>query len=807
MAGNGSVWLEAALVLLQALGLGNRISLALLLVRSLTGGHCLGRKSPTEYPGYTCEMRKAGHACLRFLMLFVGFVSMVDSRSIPTTRIPLKGLKKPVEILRDRWGVPHIYAEDEEDLFFAQGYITAADRLFQLDLWRRIGTGKLAEVLGPGAIPRDRIARLVGYRGDWNAEWASYSPHAKRIAESFTNGINAYIRSLHGKRPPEFALAGYDPGLWAPEDVTARMAGLLMTSNLVMEVTRAEQIKQLGLDTVARIFPPDPRIALTIPEGLDLSSISSNIVKDYDTAVTPIHFPGEQGSNNWVIDGTRSETGKPLLANDPHRAIELPSLRKTVHLVAPGWNAIGAGEPALPGIALGHNDRIAFGFTIVGIDQQDLYVEKLNPENPALYQYMGAWRPMRVEHENLAVKGQETQVLELRYTVHGPVLYEDPAKHLAFALKWVGAEPGSAGYLAGLRLAQAHDWAQFKDAVSYYKVPTENLVYADPDGNIGWIASGLAPVRKNWSGLLPVPGDDGKYEWSGFLSIDEHPIKFNPPEHYIATANNNILPAGYSHPLSYSWAPSARHDRIVEMLGSRDKFSILDFERMQQDTLSLPARKFIAIVKTWETKPGSQGRRCKPLFVQWNGDMRMDSKEALLYELWANHLERLVFPEIKPGTRIDPDVFLRELQATRNRDELLERSLEEALADIEKRLGPEGAKDTWGNLHKVHFDHPLGHAAWNVPPISRPGDAFTVNATSGPGFQQTAGASYREIIDVSDWDRSVTTNTPGESGNPGSRHYSDLAADWAAGRYHPLPYSRAAVEVAAEERIVLEPAK
>jgi penicillin G amidase len=752
-------------------------------------------------------MRKARRARLCSFLALAGFIGIANAGSIPTTRIPLGGLRKPVEILRDRWGVPHIYAEDEDDLFFAQGYITASDRLFQLDLWRRIGTGKLAEVLGPSAIPRDRIARLVRYRGDWDAEWASYSPHAKRIAESFTGGINAYIQRLGGKRPSEFALAGYDPALWAPEDVTARMAGLLMTSNLVTEVTRAEQIKQLGLATVARIFPPDPRIALSIPEGLDLSGISSRIVKDYNTAVTPIHFPGEQGSNNWVIDGTRCETGKPLLANDPHRAIELPSLRKTVQLVAPGWNAIGAGEPALPGIALGHNEQIAFGFTIVGIDQQDLYVEKLNPENPVLYLNRGAWKPMQVEHENLAVKGQATQVLELHYTLHGPVLYEDPARHLAFALKWVGAEPGSAGYLAGLGLAQAHNWSQFKDAASYYKVPTENLVYADRDGNIGWIASGLAPVRKNWSGLLPVPGDEGKYEWSGFLSIDEHPIKFNPPEHYIATANNNILPRGYSHELNYYWAVSARHDRILEMLGSKPKFSIADFERMQQDTVSLPARKFIEVVKSWQAKPDSVGSRQKPSFVQWNGGMSMDSREALVYEVWVNHLERLVFPELKAGTRVDPDVFFRELEASPKRDDLMEQSLEEALADIEKRLGPDSVNDKWGNLHKVHFNHPLGYAEWNVPPISRPGDAFTVNATSGTDFQQAAGASYREIIDVSDWDRSVTTNTPGESGNPGSRHYADLAADWAAGRYHQLPYSRPAVEAAAEERIVLEPAK
>ncbi|HEX6545814.1 MAG TPA: penicillin acylase family protein [Bryobacteraceae bacterium] len=739
------------------------------------------------------------------LALFVAAVFVAQPASIPASETPVKGLRKPVEILRDRWGVPHIYAQNENDLFFAQGYITAKDRLFQIDLWRRIGTGRLAEVLGPSAVPRDRIARLVRFRGDWNAEWAGDSPRAQAIATAFTQGINAYIRSLRGTRPPEFALAGYDPAFWAPEDVTARIAGLLMTSNLVTEVARAQQIKQLGIEKVESIFPPDPHIALRIPNGLDLKSILPAIVKEYETAVSPIHFPGEQGSNNWVIDGSMSSTGKPLLANDPHRAIEIPSLRKTVHLIAPGWDAIGAGEPALPGIALGHNEDIAFGFTIVGIDQQDLYAEKLNPMNSKLYMYKGTWKPMTVIHEKVAVKGRGTQTLELHYTVHGPVLYEDDSNHVAFALKWVGAEPGSAGYLAGLRLAQAHDWAQFKDAVSHYKIPTENLVYADTKGNIGWIASGLAPVRKNWSGLLPVPGDKGEYEWSGFLTIDQHPIKFNPPEHYIVTANNNILPQGYKHALNYYWAPPARHDRIVEMLESKKKFTVADFERMQQDVVSLPARHFVELVKTWKPIAGSEGSKILPEFVRWDGNMAMDSKPALVYEEWMHFLEPLLFPQLKAGTGIDPRIVLHRIRDVPNRDALLEQSLEQGMADIGKRLGSKSTGDTWGQLHFAHFRHVLGKKQWNLPPIARPGGAFTVNATGGVNFQQTHGASYREIIDTSNWDRSVTTNTPGESGNPGTRHYADLAHDWAAGRYHPLPYSRKAVEAAAEERIVLEP--
>ena len=281
--------------------------------------------------------------------------------AIESEQVQVAGLKDSVEVIRDHWGVPHIYAKNSDDLFLAQGYITAEDRLFQIDLWRRIGTGKLAEVLGPQYLSRDRIARLVRYRGDWDQEWRSYSPDAKAIATAFTHGINAYIRSLGGQRPAEFRVAGFDPGLWAPEDVTARVAGLLMTGNMLAEVNRTLDVKKLGLATDDRLFPPEPHIPLILPKGLDLADITPAIVKDYLDAIGAIHFPGEQGSNNWVVDGTMTRTGKPLLANDPHRGIELPSLRKTVHLVAPGWDAIGAGEPALPGIALGHNENIGVG--------------------------------------------------------------------------------------------------------------------------------------------------------------------------------------------------------------------------------------------------------------------------------------------------------------------------------------------------------------------------------------------------------------------------------------------------------------
>ena len=503
-----------------------------------------------------------------------------------------------MEILRDRWGVPHIYARDTHDLFFAQGYITARDRLFQIDLWRRIGTGRLAEAVGPSAIERDRLARAVRYRGDLKAEWEAYGPDTQVIAAAFTAGINAYIVSLQGRRPPEFQAAGYGPGLWQPEDCLARIAGLLMTRNLAREVGRVLDVARFGLARVEADLPTDPAVPLEIPRGLDPNDITADVLRVYNEAIGPVRF-AEQGSNNWVVDGSLTATGKPILANDPHRPVQIPSLRKTVHLVAPGWNAIGAGEPALPGIALGHNDRIAFGFTIVGTDQQDLYVEKLNPENLDEYWYRGTWKRLEVERQQIRVRGRDMpETVELLYTVHGPVIHLDRARRRAYALRWVGTEPGSAGYLAGIAIARARNWSEFRTAVARYKVPSENIVYADIDGNIGWQAAGLAPVRPNWTGLFPVPGD-GAYEWSGFRAAADLPHLFNPATHFIATANHNILPPGYPGPLAYEWALPFRYQRIREVLAQARRLTVADCERLQQDVVSIPARRFQAVLRRW----------------------------------------------------------------------------------------------------------------------------------------------------------------------------------------------------------------
>jgi penicillin amidase len=716
--------------------------------------------------------------------------------------VHVTGLQKQVEILRDHWGVPHIYAATVHDLFFAQGYVTAEDRLFQIDLWRRIGTGRLAEVLGPSAVARDKLARSVDFHGDWNAEWAAYGPDVKAIVTAFTDGINAYIRGLKGKVPAEFQIAGYAPGFWQPEDCLSRVAGLTMTGNLTREVTHAADVARLGVEGATRALRLEPAILLEIPKGLDLNDITGEITNTYRELIGPVRLTTEQGSNNWVVDGTMTATGRPLLANDPHRPVQLPSLRKTVHLVGPGWDAIGAGEPALPGIALGHNEHVAFGFTIVGIDQQDLYVETVNPANPAEYRYRGEWKPFATVHEKLTVKGRGEDDLILRSTVHGPVIHEDSTRHKAYVLRWVGSEPGTAGYIAGLALARARDWEEFRAAMARYKIPSENLVYADTKGNIGWQVGGLTPIRDGWSGLLPVPGDEGRYEWKGYRSSDELPWEFNPPRHYIATANNNILPPGYTIPLGYDgWAQPYRVNRIREMLATGKKFDIDDFVRMQQDVTSSLARRFVKILQNWRPQPDTPAAKAVDEMRRWDGAIAADSRAALIYEVWMTRLPAAIGKQ-SGGTDVESVVRALETQPG---PDALQKSLDAALGQIAERLGHDETAWQWGRLHQLLLAHPLGKPEYQLGPVSRPGDSNTVNATSGANFQQTSGASWREILDVGNWDRSVMTNVPGESGDPASKHYSDLLGDWAAGKYHPMPFSRNAVEAATEERIVLVP--
>lgn len=714
--------------------------------------------------------------------------------SLHAETVPLPGLKAPVEILRDRWGIPHVYAANQNDLFFANGYINARDRLFQIDLWRRRNSGKLAEALGPAMIPRDRIALLFRPRVDWKAEWQSYGADTRPILTAFTNGINAYIRSLNGKRPPEFAAAGYDPGLWIPEDCLGRIGGMSIMRNAARELVRAQDIASHGLAEVARFQPPEPPVPLLLPRNLDIQKVYYDAIRDYAIALAADPFGG---SNNWAVDGTRTASGKPLLASDPHRVLEVPSLRRTIHLTMPGWSAIGAHEPALPGIALGHNGQIAFGFTITGIDQEDVYIERLNPRNHDEYFHNGAFRRMTIENVRISVKDSQPRDLALRYTVHGPVIFTDEPNHLAYALRTVAAEPGGAGYLTAITIARATNWQEFRNALARFKTPSENMVYADRMGNIGFQVAGLTPIRNGWTGLLPVPGDGG-YEWTGFLNPANLPNSYNPPAHQVATANNNILPPGYKYALSYDWGEPFRVQRIAELLAPPKKFTVADFERMQYDVTSILARRFQAVLRGWKNPPVGQAGAALKRILAWDARLTADSVPTLIYKVWWSKIPQAIY-KTDLARRMEAEILIGNLESAPDWQALAE-SLRSATTELSSALGSDMTRWTWSRANWHDFKHKTKRPEWSRGRIARPGDTTTLNA-AGTG----SGASYRQVIDLSNWDNSTSTNTPGESGDPNSPHYSDLLDDWAKGKYHPLLYTRKAVEAATTERIKLVP--
>jgi len=736
------------------------------------------------------------------------------------------GLEQPVNVLRDRWGVAHIYARSQHDLFFAQGFVAAQDRLFQMELWKRSGQGRLAEILGPSALLRDINARLLSYHGDMKAEYESYSPDTQEILEAFTAGINAYIasRMSDGRGLPlEFQLAGFKPEPWKPADCLNRMAAFSMTGNAFGELEHAQALNAVDTDFASQLFGFDPPVKLDPAPGADLAGFSPALLRNLVGSDTRIGFskgPAE-GSNNWTVSGKLTRSGKPLLANDPHRVIAEPSLRYMVHLVAPGWDVIGAGEPGLPGVALGHNQNIAWGFTIFGLDQQDLYVEDLNPSDPSQYKSAEGWKNMQVRKETFGIRGGPNVQVDLKSTRHGPVLWEDGKR--ALALHWVGSEPGTAGYLGSLAVDRAQNWQAFEAAMPRWKVPSENIVYADRDGNIGEHSAGLAPLRTNWTGLLPVPGGGG-YEWSGFVPTAELPHQFNPAAGFVATANHKMIPENYPYKVGYVWAPPFRFQRITQVLKqaqSGDKLDVDALQRLQSDVLSLPALRLIALLRT---EPGKEETgAAATLLLQWNGELDRDSAAAALYEVWLRVVtQETIALNVPPTVQSiaedwDPYQLANFLDAPgrQGRDaqvEMLRKSLDDSRKEMERLQGPDPAKWSWGELHKVRFRHPLDQtpdaaAILDPGPVVRPGDEYTVNATGFPAesFDQVSGASYRQILDLADWDHSVAVNVPGQSGQPGSPHYSDLLPLWSEGKYFPLVYSREAVEKEATDRLVLEP--
>ena len=770
---------------------------------------------------------------------------------LDTTFYTVSGLRAPVEILIDRWGVSHVYASSLYDAFFAQGWVAARDRLWQIDLWRRRGLGLLSEVFGPRFVEKDRAARLFLYRGEMRSEWLAYGSDTKRVATSFVSGVNEYVRLAREEQallPEEFRLMGYRPSFWSPEDV-ARIRSHGLYQNLASEVERALVLGEFGPEVEAFRKPLEPPRDVAVPEGLDLALIPADVLRVYELATAPVEFTDGQsphaksleGSNNWAISPERTTTGRPILANDPHRAQSVPSLRYAIHLSAPGMDVIGAGEPALPGVSIGHNGNIAFGFTVFSIDQEDLYVYETNPDNPSEYRYKGRWEPMEVERQLIPVKDGDPAEAELRFTRHGPVIYEDTEKNVAFAVRAAWLEPGMAPYLGSVDYMRAEDWDGFLAAMNRWGAPGENQVYADARGNIGWKPAGLVPRRPNWDGLLPVPGD-GRYEWDGFLDADELPVEFNSPRGWVASANEMNLPEGYPHEekkVGFEWYAPYRYQRIAEVLGEKPGFSLQDSVKLQTDYLSVPACRIIARLQRLRLSD-PELERALEMLTGWDCVLYADSAPAALFEVWyCLHLRQALLKRamegfVGPG-RLDEAVYrvmpvedqagdarmvlktLEKLDVKPGHeavDEVLSSTLKEATNHLEGLLGADLSDWEWGKLHQVHMVHPLSPLVdWrtrgrlDVGPAPRGGSGDTVGNTAYhlENLRQTGGSSWRVVVDVGEWDRSRFINSPGQSGDPASPHYSDLFGPWARDEAVPLLYSREKVEAAAERRIMLEP--
>ena len=786
-------------------------------------------------------------------LLIIGCISNKDS--FLTEEKKIEGLHESVEILRDQWGINHIFANNQKDLFFAQGYAAAKDRLFQFEIWRRQATGTVAEILGPDELARDIGTRLFQFRGDLNTELSHYHPEGKAIIESYVAGVNSYIKEVL-KTPEElplpFKMLAIQPKLWTPEVVISRHQGLL--GNIGQELQIGRAVSLIGPKKVKELLwfhPQEPDINLD--KKIDSKLLFEDILAPYFAFRKTVRFKPEHlkkdyqkkgaiaildryndlsrdsldlGSNNWVVSGSKTKDGNTYMANDPHRTIAIPSLRYMAHLVAPGWNVIGGGEPEIPGISIGHNDFGSWGLTVFRTDGEDLYQYELNPKNPLQYKYQGAWMDFKIIKELISVKGAPSKEVDLYYSHHGPVTYLNKEKHIAYAVRCAWLEPGGSPYLASLRMDQAKTWEEFQEACTYSNIPGENMIWADTQGNIGWQAVGIAPVRNNYSGLVPVPGD-GRYEWAGYLPIIQKPNELNPEKGFIATANQNVTPDEYDNwnAIGYSWSDPYRGDRVNEVLAKNDQLNREDMKNLQVDVTSLPAKILIPFLgkidfEEFETEQ-------KNRLLNWDFRLESSSVEAAIYVEWENEIKRMAHKQFVPEIA---KPYITTLQLKRvidwienpketyfgsisSRDTFLKMTFEEGVSNLKKRLGPDTQGWRYGQTKFKHsfIEHALGGigtdtvvSKLNLGPLPRGGNAYTPGSTGG-NDRQSSGASFRMIVNTGDWDAAIGTNAPGQSGNPESPFYNNLFKDWAEDQYFPVYYSKEKIRSVTYKRTLLIP--
>ena len=762
-----------------------------------------------------------------------------------TRTVNLAGARAPIEIIEDELGVPHVRAASKHDAFFGQGYLVARDRLFAMDIDYRREMGRMAEAFGPRFVAADKAARLFHYRGDIDAELAAIPPDVLECARGYVAGVNARIDELAAdpaQLPLEYGILGISPLRWNIPDLVRRR-GLGM-GDADDEVRRAQLQARGLLDAEQLAAPLRPAWSFTVPEGLDVAAVSEADLGILDPAARPVPFDAIQevsispepegdrfalGSNAWTISPSRSATGRPILANDPHLGIGGASPRHMIHMTAPGLDVIGAGAPGLPGIMQGHTDRFAFGRTNFHIDQTDLFILRTNEGDPGRYWHKGKWKAFETFEDEIIVKGAPPERVTLRYADGRPIVSQDGARNRAVALATVSMLPGANMRFAIIAINLATDWASLQQALKLHVSPT-NLHYADIDGNTGWQTIGFTPRRPKHDGLFPAPGD-GDFDWTGLLPIKDMPHVYNPPEGWFASANQMNLPAGYPYHeriISFTWSDPYRYDRCAEVLRSQPKHRIEDSIALQHDVQSLPAR---ALLKLLPESLSAEAAPAAAMLRRWDCGIEADSAAALLFEMVMVALSADFRDRVVPAAAKDliPTVNLSEMlrilgapdkrlgdDPAAARDALIDSALAAGWTKAVELGGADPAKWQWGDLHRVTIAHPL---ASSIPAIAAAfpkieggrsgGDGTTPMArgfNSRRGFNVSHGASYLFVADVGAWDNSRFLLLPGQSADPRSPRYRDFYPKWLAGAMQPLWFSKAAVDRHAVGRTMLAPA-
>ncbi len=785
-------------------------------------------------------------------------VSAQQAAPASTATIQLTGLRDRVTITRDERGIPYIEAKNDEDLHFAQGYVTAADRLWQMDLFRRTERGELAEVLTAGpnniALDQDKQHRTLGFVRVAEMEVAQASPKTRGLLEAYAAGVNAYIASLDSTNlPPEFQILQFKPKPWTPVDslLVPKLFAEALSSTWRLDLMR-EGLSVLPAEKRAALMPEispldvlvvgkdkgvGPRAFRQEPAKLNQPFSAQTIAalaRDEEVAAhalarVGLYAEGLAASNNWVVSGKRTVTGKPLLANDPHLAPSAPSIWHMVHLSAPGVRVAGVTAPGLPGVLIGHNEKIAWGVTSVGPDVQDLYLEKFDPTNPKRYQTPDGWRDVEVRREEIKVRkgflDTTTEVVahDVTVTRHGPMIFEKEGKR--YALRWTALDPklGDAGVM--YLLNRAGNWKEFSQGLALYPAPAMNFVYADVDGHIGYHVAGVVPIRKSGDGSVPYDGATDAGEWTSYIPTEKLPHLYDPPSGIIVTANQRIVGTDYPYFFTHSWAQPYRARRIYDLLSEKPKLSIDDYRRILGDVYSIGyvsfARQTAKILRPALKPDDTKLKEALDAFEKWDGNVTAESREApLLQQMRAAVRSKLLTAALGPDLVktfgwSNFEITLDRILAEQPKEwlpkefgsyaDLLRASYDDARAALTKNVGADETKWKWGEMVKVRFQHPLSAAPFiGAQFLVAP---FPQNGTGALGATVNVGAavSMRLIADTSDWDRTQHGITLGESGIPSSPHWQDQLADWRAVTPRVFPFSPPAVAKAAKTTIVLAP--